>query len=110
MLSRGFHRTRAFARNAIPFVVVMLLGGIASAGTIKTEGGVIQGTVEDGLSVYRGIPYAAPPVGDLRWRAPEPAAKWQGVRMADRFGAPCIQSNKAIENQRLSSRARIVST
>jgi para-nitrobenzyl esterase len=99
MLSRGFHRTRAFARNAIPFVVVMLLGGIASAGTIKTEGGVIQGTVEDGLSVYRGIPYAAPPVGDLRWRAPEPAAKWQGVRMADRFGAPCIQSNKAIENQ-----------
>ena len=99
MVRRGFHRSRAFASAPIPLVVVVLLEGVAFAGTVKTEGGVIQGTVEEGLSVYRGIPYAAPPVGDLRWRAPQRAATWQGVRMADQFGAPCIQSNKPIENQ-----------
>jgi para-nitrobenzyl esterase len=44
------------------------------------EHGLVQGTSEDGLTVYKGIPFAAPPVGDLRWRAPQPAAKWEGVR------------------------------
>jgi len=99
MLRCGFHRNGSLARKALPLVVLMLLGSIASAGTVKTEGGTIQGTVEEGLSVYRGIPYAASPVGDLRWRAPQAAAKWQGVRMAEQYGPPCIQSNKALENQ-----------
>ena len=59
----------------------------ASAQPVKVEGGLIQGTVEEGLSVYRGIPYAAPPLGDLRWRPPQPAPKWEGVRAADKFGS-----------------------
>ena len=42
---------------------------------VKVEQGLIQGTIEDGLTVYRGIPFAAPPVGDLRWKAPPPAEK-----------------------------------
>ncbi len=62
------------------------------------EDGSLQGTTEDGLRVYRGIPYAAPPVGDLRWRPPQPAAKWEGVRAADKFGRACIQTNQAIAN------------
>src|ERR1035437_513250 len=70
----------------------------ASAQPVKVEGGLIQGTVEEGLSVYRGIPYAAPPLGDLRWRPPQPAPKWEGVRAADKFGPACIQSNPAIAN------------
>ena len=98
MLGAGFYRTGALTKMAVSCGVSMLLGSITYAGTVKTEGGVIQGTVEDGLAVYRGIPYAAPPVGDLRWRAPQPPATWQGVRMAEQFGAPCIQSNRAIEN------------
>jgi para-nitrobenzyl esterase len=98
MGSRDIHRHRAVLWALVACVAVIQLGSVAFAGTVKTEGGVIQGTVEEGLAVYRGIPYAAPPVGDLRWRAPQPAAKWQGVRMAEQFGAPCIQSNKAIEN------------
>ena len=51
----------------------------------------MQGTSEDGLTVYRGIPFAAPPVGDLRWRAPQPAAKWEGVRQATKFAPGPIQ-------------------
>src|SRR5580765_3186609 len=41
------------------------------------------------VRVFKGIPYAAPPLGENRWRAPQPAAKWDGVRNADAFGAPC---------------------
>ncbi|PYV46965.1 MAG: hypothetical protein DMG94_07985 [Acidobacteria bacterium] len=59
---------------------------------------MLKGKVEDGLRIYRGIPYAAPPTGDLRWRPPQPAPKWKGVRLPDQFGRACIQSNPAIEN------------
>ena len=66
--------------------------GWASVLTTKVEQGVLKGTIEDGLTIYRGIPFAAPPVGDLRWRGPQPAAKWQGVRPADKFAPQCVQS------------------
>jgi para-nitrobenzyl esterase len=46
---------------------------------VKVQEGMVQGTFENELTVYKGIPFAAPPVGDLRWKAPQPAAKWQGV-------------------------------
>ncbi|MDR3703306.1 MAG: carboxylesterase family protein [Candidatus Sulfopaludibacter sp.] len=52
------------------------------------------GPTENGLSVYRGIPFAAPPVGSLRWRPPQPAAKWQGLRPADKFGPRCYQGGR----------------
>src|ERR1017187_3019909 len=76
------------------FLVAMFAGGLCAAQTpapIKVEGGSIQGTPEEGLTVYRGVPFAAPPVGDLRWRAPQPAAKWAGVKEATKFGPACIQ-------------------
>jgi carboxylesterase type B len=59
---------------------------------VKVEGGMLQGTSEDGLSVYRGVPFAAPPVGDLRWRAPPPAKPWTGIRDATAFAPACLQS------------------
>ena len=58
---------------------------------VKVEQGLVQGTSEDGLTVYRGIPFAAPPIGDLRWRAPQPASKWDGVRQAAKFAPGPIQ-------------------
>ena len=73
----------------------MLAAGFASAqqpAPVKIADGLVQGTSEDGLTVYRGIPFAAPPVGDLRWHAPEPAAKWDGVRQATKFAPGPIQS------------------
>ncbi|MEI9970251.1 MAG: carboxylesterase family protein [Terracidiphilus sp.] len=45
------------------------------------------------MKAFLGIPYAAPPVGDLRWKAPQPAAKWKGVRDATAYGAHCMQSH-----------------
>jgi para-nitrobenzyl esterase len=58
---------------------------------VKVEQGIIQGAFEDGLSVYKGIPFAAPPVGDLRWRAPQPAAKWEGVKQTIHFAPAPMQ-------------------
>jgi para-nitrobenzyl esterase len=60
---------------------------------IKVEGGLISGTPGWGWNVreYLGIPFAAPPIGNLRWRPPQPVAAWQGVRAADRFSPACMQ-------------------
>jgi len=54
-------------------------------------GGTIAGTVVDGLSEFKGIPFAAPPVGELRWRAPQPVKPWSGVRRTVAFGPACMQ-------------------
>ncbi len=64
----------------------------AAPASVKVDGGIVQGVAEDSLTVYRGIPFAAPPVGELRWRGPQPAPKWEGARKADRFAPGCIQS------------------
>jgi para-nitrobenzyl esterase len=61
---------------------------------VKVESGLVQGTSEDGLTVYRGIPFAAPPVGEFRWRAPQPAAKWESVRQATNFAPGPIQGGR----------------
>jgi para-nitrobenzyl esterase len=78
-------------------LLAILAGGICFAQTppqVKVEAGLLQGTSENGLSVYRGIPFAAPPVGDLRWRSPRPAAKWQGLKPADKFSPRCYQGGR----------------
>jgi para-nitrobenzyl esterase len=61
---------------------------------VKVKSGLVAGVAagDSSITVFRGIPFAAPPVGDLRWRAPRPAAIWTGVRKADRFSASCIQN------------------
>ena len=61
------------------------------APTVTIDSGQLRGGVNDAVALFRGIPYAAPPVGNLRWRAPQPPAKWQGVRAAEKFGNDCVQ-------------------
>src|SRR5512133_1358410 len=58
---------------------------------VKVSEGLLQGTSEYGLTVYKGIPFAAPPVGNLRWRAPQPAEKWEGIKQADKFAPAPMQ-------------------
>jgi para-nitrobenzyl esterase len=75
-----------------------LAAGIANASAmipeqVRIETGVLAGTISTGqptVRAFKGIPFAAPPVTDNRWRPTQPAAKWEGVRKADAFGAPCI--------------------
>ena len=59
------------------------------AGVVKSAAGQLEGLRFDDIAVYRGVPYAAPPVGDLRWRAPQPVAAWKDVRDASAFGKSC---------------------
>jgi para-nitrobenzyl esterase len=58
---------------------------------VRTEPGVLVGLAADGVESFKGVPYAAPPVGPLRWRAPQPVEPWQGERDASQVGALCIQ-------------------
>ena len=58
---------------------------------VRVDSGELQGVVDDGVASYKGIPFAAPPVGDLRWRPPQPVASWSGVRQAAEYGADCMQ-------------------
>ena len=83
-------------RNMAFYVAMFMMFVVGSAiaqqtAPVKVEEGLLQGILEDGVTVYKGVPYAAPPVGDLRWRAPQPPKPWDGIRKADKFSANPIQ-------------------
>lgn len=69
-----------------------LLAGSATAQIVTTKSGSVEGFREDDTAVFLGIPYASPPIGDNRWRAPQPVQKWSGVRGAKEFGSDCAQA------------------
>ncbi len=62
--------------------------------TVRVESGLLEGVIDSvpGVRVFKGVPYAAPPVGDLRWRPPQPPLKWEGARKADKFSDSCVQN------------------
>lgn len=62
-----------------------------SAPQVKTETGIVEGRAKGPVHAFLGIPYAAPPIGELRWKPPAPPEKWSGVRKATEFGARCMQ-------------------
>jgi para-nitrobenzyl esterase len=80
------------------FALALFLCGFLGAGTfatdrVKTASGVVESTVppRDGVRSFKGIPFAAPPVGQLRWKEPRPVKNWKGARNADKFAARCMQ-------------------
>jgi para-nitrobenzyl esterase len=69
-------------------------GRVAGGPIVRVEGGKLQGVAEAGappLQIFRGVPFAAPPVTDLRWREPQPVVPWSGVRQATEFAPRCMQ-------------------
>ena len=60
----------------------------------KTEAGALQGVAAETGTAFLGIPFAAPPIGSLRWKAPAPVAPWVGIRMADHTGPACKQDSR----------------
>jgi para-nitrobenzyl esterase len=78
-------------RFACAVLVAVQMASVAGAQRVVIESGAISGLRENGLDVYKAIPFAAPPVGDLRWRPPVHAASWTGTRKADAFAPACMQ-------------------
>lgn len=77
------------------FIYPTALATIAFAGSradeVRVETGRVKGMISDGIAAFKGIPFAAPPTGANRWRAPQPAASWQGSRPATSYGPDCMQ-------------------
>ena len=84
---------RALLAFATPAAIVAAVPALAqpSPVAVTVDSGKLTGAVEGRLTVFKGIPYAAPPVGPLRWKPPQPALPWTGVRTARSFGAACPQ-------------------
>jgi para-nitrobenzyl esterase len=72
---------------------------------VETQCGAIEGFVESGVHKFYGIPYAKPPSGDLRWRAPEPVIPWAGVRQAKTFGPAGVQTVGAVFDLRVAEQS-----
>ncbi|MGA7158390.1 MAG: carboxylesterase family protein [Acidobacteriaceae bacterium] len=64
---------------------------LAQAGPVRIDSGKLQGVTQGGVESFKGVPFAAPPVGELRWRAPQPVKPWKGVRKADTYSPDCMQ-------------------
>ena len=100
-------RLLALAGSALSLLVAAPVGAqrsnpmstaTAASPIVHAPVGAVQGTVEGDVHVFRGIPYALPPVGERRWRAPEPMPKWDGVRAATAFGPACVQPAPKLSN------------
>lgn len=80
-----------FSRIPVPVLLATLIGAASVAPVVHVAQGALRGVAERRIEVFRGIPYARPPVGALRWRAPQAAPRWSGVRDAATFGHACLQ-------------------
>src|SRR5215471_17459623 len=82
-----------FFKLALVTAFLLAFGSDALAGTVHVEGGDIVGTGSSATAIarYLGIPYAAAPIGGLRWRPPQPVVPWQGVLETTHFAPACLQ-------------------
>ena len=86
-------------RIALCAFLLLVAPQIAAAQPVRIETGLVEGRSEGPLTVYRGVPYAAPPVEALRWRPPQPPATWRGVRDAAVFAPACMQKEVSMPGE-----------
>src|SRR5436190_14326792 len=91
-----FKNTRDMNKHYVLLLLSLAIGTVTNAQTasllqVKVANGILEGTDESGVRVFRGVPFAAPPVGEFRWREPQPVKNWSGVRKADKFGPRAMQ-------------------
>ncbi|GAA0629100.1 carboxylesterase family protein [Brevundimonas kwangchunensis] len=96
-MSRGLLRLTAIAAATAALAACATTASAQVPPVVNAPAGSVRGTTDDAISAFKGIPFAAPPVGDMRWRPPAPAATWQGVRDATQFGAACMQPTPVIQ-------------
>ena len=83
--------------NRLIVILAILIGVAACSSTtpvttvVEVTGGTIEGVAEDDIIAFKGIPFAAPPIGDLRWKSPQPVIPWEGVKKADKFAPGPMQ-------------------
>lgn len=79
------------------FVILLVVTAVAQSNKetklpqAKTTNGILEGIDDSGIFIFKGIPFAAPPIGDLRWKEPQPVTNWEGVRKANKFGPRAMQ-------------------
>ena len=89
------NRFNCFIMGCVVPSVALLASSAMAADRVKIASGILEGTAnaDSSLRIFRGVPFAAPPVGDLRWQPPQPAKHWSGVRKATDFGPRCMQGD-----------------
>ena len=80
-------------KTAAIFLGLAMIVMFQSQDRVKISNGSLEGTLDrkTGIRSFKGVPFAEPPVGDLRWKPPQTPRNWQGVRTADKFGPRCMQ-------------------
>ena len=84
-------------RNFLFLLLVTFISSVSiaqlngEAPRVKVANGTLEGVNESGIKTFKGVPFAAPPVGELRWKEPQPVKDWTGVRKADKFGPRAMQ-------------------
>lgn len=80
-------------------VLWLPLAACASAGAVRVEGGLVRSQEADGVRSWKAVPFAAPPVGPLRWREPQPVVGWRGVLANDAFAPACMQTGVSMPGE-----------
>jgi para-nitrobenzyl esterase len=94
LVSKGVKMTFKYYKNLFAALIAIIFAAVtmpAQISTAKVAGGIVEGIIKDGIASFKGIPFAAPPVGNLRWKSPQPVIPWTGIRKADEFGPGPIQ-------------------
>jgi para-nitrobenzyl esterase len=87
-------------RDASVVGTLCLIAATTWARGVAVESGVLEGVVKDGLTTYMGVPFAAPPLGALRWREPQPVRHWKGTRNATAFAPACMQTGVSMPGEK----------